>query len=112
MKHRSENGSRFDGWPLEKDASGTRAPSDLAGLRNQVRLIRREAEAGNVAEVRLQLDALLDDLSNDRVAFDWRGGATAQARMTAAATIARAEDEEEHRAGVAAFAADNPGMVD
>ncbi len=90
MKHRSENGARFEGWPLEKDASGTRAPSDVAGLRNQVRMIRREAEAGNMVEVRLQLDALLDDLSSDRVAFDWRGGAAMQARMTAAATIARA----------------------
>jgi hypothetical protein len=43
------------GWPLEYDKTGTKPPHALAGLRNQVRMIRREAEAGNMREVRFQL---------------------------------------------------------
>ncbi len=107
MTDRLKNGA---GWPLEKDASGTKAPNALAGLRNQVRLIRREAAAGNMREVELQLDALLDDLSGRDVAFDWNGGASEQRRMTANAAAEHERQEELTRRGIAEYCA--AGLAD
>lgn len=42
---------------MEYDASGTRAPHDLAGLRNQVRMILREAGGGAADIARLRAAA-------------------------------------------------------
>lgn len=61
-----------NGGRMETDASG-RPPSDIAGLRNQVRQIIHAAEAepgGKDAEATLQLYALLDDLRSVGV-FQW-----------------------------------------
>jgi hypothetical protein len=109
---RMQNGARFEGWPLERDKTGRQAPSDLAGLRNQVRLIRRVAEAGDLREVQLGLDALLDDLSNTRVCFSWSGGAAEQKRMDSKAATAKQEEKAAQHAGVAAYCHENPGLVD
>jgi len=86
--------------------------NDLAGLRNKVRFICRAAAAGDAREARLQADDLLDDLLSAGAAFSWSGGATAQARLDAAAATAHAEAEEAQRRGIAAFAAACPAMVD
>ena len=99
-------------WPLEKTADGTKAPSALAGLRNMVRMILREVEAGNSGEVKLQLDALLDDLSSSDVAFEWSGGETAQNRMAVNAAVAKEKAADEHREGIAAYCTEHSTMVD
>jgi hypothetical protein len=46
-------------------------PNDLAGLRNQVRMIQAAARESNIGEIRYQLTALLDDLSSPTVRFEW-----------------------------------------
>jgi hypothetical protein len=74
--------------------------SDLAGLRNQVRMILRENDGGTVSNVELQLEALLNDLHSSTVRFCWMSK-----RTMAAAKRRNAE-------GIAAYCIANPAMVD
>lgn len=85
---------------LELDKTGRRAPDDLAGLRNQVRMIANALEAGDTREAGLQLDGLLDDLLSSSVRFSWRGPADAK------------RDRKQQAAGIAAYCLANPAMVD
>jgi hypothetical protein len=74
--------------------------NDLAGLRNQVRMIKRAALQGDVRETALQLDALLDDLHSPTVRFEW---ASAKERAAAA---------ERNRENMAQAALEKPAMFD
>ena len=74
--------------------------SDLAGLRNQVRMIQAAAKAGSMGEVGYQLTALLDDLSSPTVRFEW------------ASAWDRAAAEEQNRENMGQAALDNPAMFD
>jgi hypothetical protein len=65
--------------------------NDLAGLRNQVRLIQVAVDNGDLQEVGLQLDGLLDDLLGSGVKFSWRTAAD------------RAKDAERNRRSIAAY---------
>ena len=67
-----------------------RPPSDLAGLRNQVRMIMAAADAVKLGEVKLQLEGLLDDLST-AAAFEWR------------TETDETKDEEKQREDIAAY---------
>jgi hypothetical protein len=68
--------------------------NDLAGLRNQVRMIWRAMEDGRGIEARLGFIALIDDLSGASVIFSW---------MTAAE---RAESDRQTSEGICAYMAE------
>jgi hypothetical protein len=74
--------------------------SDLAGLRNQIRMILRENDGGTVSNVELQLEALLNDLHSSTVRFCWMSKRTKEA--------AKRRNAE----GIAAYCIANPAMVD
>lgn len=66
---------------------------DLAGLRNAVRLAWFAADRGELGEVKLQLEGLIDDLTAPRVRFQW------------ATAAERAEDEAQNRRNIGEYAA-------
>jgi hypothetical protein len=68
--------------------------NDLAGLRNQVRMVWYAADRGEIGETKLQLSALIDDLSGSHVRFCWMSAAD------------RAASEQATRDGIAAYMAE------
>ena len=84
---------------MELDGEG-KALNDLAGLRNQIRMIQRAADDGNLREVGYQLTALLDDLQSPTVRFEW----------SSAQDKAAAEEQDRDAMGQASL--DNPSMFD
>jgi len=84
---------------MELDGEG-KTPNDLAGLRNQIRMIQRAADDGNLREVGYQLTALLDDLQSPTVRFRWATAAD------------RAEAEAANRDSMGQAALENPAMFD
>jgi hypothetical protein len=90
---RMQNGAANDMARIENPPA-----DELAGLRNQVRLIYRAANNEDMREVRLELVALLDDLSTGRCKFSW--GCNVE------------EEQEALRRGIAAYCQENPSMVD
>ena len=59
----------YNNWLLEVDAYGRCAPSDLAGLRNRIRLIQVAQQEGDDAHD--LIEELLDDLNASSTRFNW-----------------------------------------
>ena len=74
--------------------------TDKDGLQNQMKMIFNQIEDGNSYEAKMQLHAIIDDLSPDRVHFEWMS------------TRARAASKKQTAENLARYCVENPGSVD
>ena len=74
--------------------------TDKEGLQNQMKMIFNQIEAGNSYEAKMQLLAIIDDLSPDGVRFEWMSSRSLKS------------SEKQNTKNLARYCAENPAMVD